>query len=464
MKKDTNPVQQRMEYLSDSWNDIPKAQFKIICTIIEPEDRIMIDTFYQYMLGINVPITDIAINLNTGFDDIDEFSYSLVSELENIVNLWNKADFSKTPIDKVIIDWKPDYTIIESKNKAKLFVDNLNSLVEVLDLQKGKYLIVNLFLPYICRKEKIRKWLSEYLLLSVHPQLKLLVTDTIKDNIYQDVSFSQLEEVYRWEPHIDTSNVISQVAAMGDPQDPGTAYRLSFTKMMKAIAENKSKTVEKEAFTCLDIACNNTGRDPYWITQVVAVNMVMSNEYIKNKQVAKAYDSADKAIKIGETVPEVLGETLGSGILAQAQVNKASLLCIEKKWDEAIALYEAAADNFIKSSIYITALDAYRMAAFCAAKDRDSKTALVNLVKGYNLSDNIDNRTLRNSSFGLLLFQLTKLDHEREIPFETLEIKAKGIYGEDWQEIINQTWSQTTLENLYDDNPYLTEQANITTT
>jgi tetratricopeptide (TPR) repeat protein len=445
---ETNPVQQRMEYLVDSWNDIPKKKYKIIRTIIEPGDEKMIEAFYNYLTGINVPVAEIIINLNVAFDDIETFSKNLVNETESMVSLWNEADFSATKIDKATINWTPDYTISDKRNESHLFVDNFNKLTKALDLDKGRFLVVNLATPYVLNKKGIQNWLTKYLSLDIHPQLKLLITDTSGNEIFRNLNLLHGEHIYNWEPKIDTPSVIEKVAAMGDPEDPGTVYRLYFAKMMTAMSTNKHKEMEKEAFNCLTIACENVDKDPYWIAQVVTINIILSNEYYRKKQLEKALSTADQAIKIGETVPQVIGETAGCGVLAQAQLNKATILSAEKKWKDCIDLYELAADNLIKSNIHISALDCYRMAAYCAVKISDKNRALDNLDKGYKASMNIDNKTLKYSTFSLLIHQLLKLDYQKRIPEKDLKTRLVQLYGENWEDMIKKTWEHIDFENI----------------
>lgn len=458
MLHDTNPVQQKIEYLTDSWNEIPKNKYKIIRTLIKSGDEKMIDAFYSYMLGVGVPISDIAINISCAFNNMETYSEEVIKEIEALVNLWNVADFSKTEIDKVVIDWKKVINNQKDNNVAQLFVENMNSLVQTLNLQKGRFLIINLMFSYSSNNKELNKWLTHYLSTNIDPQLKLMITDTKGDESSESISDSYSDQVYIWEPNIDTPNVINQVAAMGDPQDPGTAYRLSFAKLLKAITENNSKKTQKEAVTCLEIACNNVEKDPYWLLQIVTVNIVLSNDYFKNNLHKEALNAATQAIKIGETAPLVIGENAGCSILAQAQTNKATMLCLTKEWEEGSALFELAAESFIKSNMHIGALESYRMAAYCAAKNGNKELALDNLVKGYRISDKIDLKILRGGTFSLFLLQLTKMNHEERIPFEELNIRATFIFGEDWQETIRQSWAEIDLEAIYKDDPFLTQE------
>ncbi len=454
---ETNPVEQRMEYLADSWNDIPKKAHKIIRAIIEPGDERMIEAFYSYMLGLGTPIIDIAINFDVPFIDYESFSENLIGYLDGMVDLWNQADFSATEVDKVNIDWQADYNLTSKKNKAALFVLNVNKLTEILNLEQGRFVIANLRLPYIGENKALNKWIKDYLESDIHPQLKLLVTDIKGSGLFDKTSLAN-HNLYHWQPEIDTANVISKVAAMGDPQDPATIFRQSFAKMMKAFGENNRKTVKQEATNCIEIACRYIEKDPNWIAQVVTVNIILSNDYFKNKEFDNALRFADQAIKVGETVPQILGAIMGCGVLAQAQMNKATMLVSRKEWRESMELYETAAINLTASNIHISAIDSYRMAAYCAAKTGAKDRCLKNLIEGYKTGSYLDNKTLRNTTFSLVLVHLLKMKYESFISYEELNARAQVIYGEDWENTIKAKWSDIDLDNLYEENQYATTQ------
>ena len=452
----TNPIQQRIEYLADQWNDLPKKNYKIIRTLIERADYDMLDAFYWYMLGIDAPINDIAILFETEFEQYENYGVNLIIELEGTVSLWNQAEFTKD-IKKTTIAWKPDYALAEKENAA-VFVNNINALAESLQLPKGRLLIANLLMPHYQKDKKMRKWISDLAEYELSPQVKILITDYVTNPVFDEVANRFSDVIYTWIPQIDAPHVIAQTAAMGDPLAPDTEYRRYLINMMNAIGKNKHKDALREGDKCLEIASANADKDPYWISQVVLIHIALSNEEYKNKNEKKALDRADKAIIMGSLAPEAMGEQNGCSVFAQALVNKATLFCTEKNWKEATPLYELAAANYEKSNVHYSAMELYRMAGYCAAKRGNSDIALTNLVNGYKASSRLEEKDLRFGTFSLLLTQLLKENYKEYIPEEELEQKAQAIFGEDWREAIRKPWKNTDPALLYEDNPYLMEE------
>ena len=460
MAPQTNPVQQRMEYLADLWNNLPIHKHKIICATIDMQDVEMMNAFHWYMLGLDAPFEDIAILFESVFADIDAYSLALVEELEGVVNTWNAMEMP-SGMDKITIDWKPDYSISD-KNKARLFVENINELAAKLPLEKHQYVIANLLMPHVSMQSRITSWMLKLLELELSPKVKILITNIKQDKTYDEL-LSYSKDVYNWKPDIDTPNVISQTAAMGDPSDPGTGYRSCFAKMIKAIGKQDYKKSIEAGEKCIEIATGSVEKDPYWITQIVVVQIALSNEDYRNKKEKEAFLRADKAIANGALVPEIIGKELGGSVLGQAQLNKAALLCYGKKWEEAYPIFAEAAGNFVKSHIFISALEAYRMAGFCAGKEGDSDEALENLYKGFQISENIDNKTLRTTTFPMLVYQLKKMDYEKYLSEQELEERAQKVLGENWEETIDSLRKRPDIDNLYEDNPHIIEPVNYQT-
>lgn len=452
----TNPVQQRMEYLADQWNDLPKIKYKIIRTLIERTDYDMLDAFYWYMLGIDSPVNDISIIFETEFIEYDFFGTNLIRELEGTVRLWNQTEFSGG-VNKVSINWTPDYSLSE-KDEAGLFINNINTLAESLNLPKGRLLITNLLTPHNNRGKKLGKWISDLVEKKFSPQVKVILTDYTDKPVFDELEYRYPSDIYTWEPHIDTGNVMSQVAAMGNPLAPDTEYRFRLINMMTAIGKNEHKKAVGAGEKCLEIANANADKDPYWISQVVVVHIALSNEEFKNKNEEKAFERADKAIHMGSLAPEVMGQQIGGAVFAQALINKGALFCFKKKWKEATPLFGLAAANYEKAHLHVAALESYRMTGYCAAKSGNPDIALENLVKGFQVSKHMENKELRSGTFSLLIVQLLKENYKEFIPEEDLEEKAQAVFGKDWREEIKKTWKDTDPAKLYEDNPYLLEQ------
>lgn len=142
----SNPIQQRMEQVGEMWNDALKNQdVKVILLRVKKDEEDMIEAFFDYMLGVDTDIADIAIQFQTPINETDTFSKELVEELAAMVNEWNTAD-KKEDFPFTAIHWAPDYTQTNDKNPAQLFIRNLNSFSNQLKLEDDIYVAPIIFL------------------------------------------------------------------------------------------------------------------------------------------------------------------------------------------------------------------------------------------------------------------------------------------------------------------------------
>jgi hypothetical protein len=452
---ETNPVQQKMEYLADSWNDIPKKKIKIIRSLIKYSDYNMLDAFYWYMLGMGTGVTDIVILFETEFMEYEYFGTNLIKELEGTVQLWNQAEFPGE-MKKEKIEWCPDYKY-SREDEPLLFITNINALSEALHLQKGRYLVANLLMPHNGKERQVQKWITALTEKEISEQVRILLTDYEEKIIFEELAFRYPKRVYTWQPDIDTGNVIEKVASMGEAGEPSTEYRISYARLLKAIGANDYSKTLHEGGKCLEIADANLTSDAFWPAQAVVILIMLSNEDWKNNHEEKALERAGSAITIARAASGLMGSHGGSPLLAQALMNEAVMYCYKKKWKEAAPLYEEAAANYEKANIPLNAMESCRMAGYCHAKKWDSEIALSNLVRGYTIACSIEERVLQPSTFSLLLLQLLKENYREHIREEELERKATEVYGRGWREKIKQTWKDTDIEKLYEANPCLAE-------
>jgi hypothetical protein len=443
MLKESNPVEQRIESLADKWKDaIDKRKGRIIRLHAKEEDEQMIDAFVWYMLGLDSLIDDIAFILDPLFTDEDTYSLRLLESLDTCIREWNELP-KPEEINPVQVDWRPDLSLADKKNQAGLFVKNFNRLAETLDLEDGQYTVAILAVPVVEKwKKEINRWLENALEAGISSKVRILIMDTEESPVYDHLASRHPEEVIPIIPALDMDNVMSQVAAMGDPSDPATPYRIAFTNMMNAMGKKKSKAAIKEGETCIRIAGENTDRDPHWMIQTVVVNIALCNDRISVKDYKGALKRAEKAIEAALPVPEKLGDMVGMSILAQAFMNRGVMYCYPKKWENAIPDFISAAEYYIRANNLVVAIEAYRMAGFCASKSFRGEDAVHYLVTGFRLGEGINKETLKASTFSALIKQLINKNFREEISYEEIDKLASAVYGEDWEEIINRIWKK----------------------
>ena len=451
--KETNPIEQRIEAIADKWNDIKEAydKVRVVRILAKEREMPMIDAFIWYMVGLDNLIDDIAFILDPLFADEEKYSQQLIVSLESCIKEWNEIP-KEEGIEFMPVEWTPDGTVADNKNAAKLFVASFNNLASSLDLEEGVYTVAILTLPHEPKKNKeVLSWMENAIKVGISPLVRFLIIDTVENPLFNKLSDTYREEVYTLVPDLDMDNVMKQVAAMGDPSDPSTPYRISFVNMMNAMGNEKSKEALSEGKNCIRIAKENEGRDPNWGIQTVVVYIALSNDQLKSKNYEKALEYADQAIESADALIDKVDPLIAYAVSGQANITKAAIYCYPKEWRKAVPYYETAAGRYVKANNVITAIEAYRMAGFCSAKSYGENTVAY-LVAGFKLGENADKESLKASTYAVLIRQLLDKSYEDYISYEEIDRIASGVYGEDWEETIKQIWKQSPdAEAVYGD-------------
>ncbi|MCD8194431.1 MAG: hypothetical protein LUD74_07810 [Tannerellaceae bacterium] len=229
---------------------------------------------------------------------------------------------------------------------------------------------------------------------------------------------------------------------MGDPADPSTPYRVAFVNMMTAMGKEKRKTAQKEGEKCIAIARENEKMNPHWKIQEVVVQLALANDEIRHKDYEGARKRTDKAVEAATPLPEELGDSMGKPVLAQAYMARASFACYPEKWKEAMPDFEEAARLYQEAKNELMAIEAYRMAGFCANRAGWKDQSLEYLVAGFQIATQTNRESLKASSFSALLRQLIDKNYKKHLSPEEVSTIATELYGEDWQEIIKSIWKK----------------------
>lgn len=451
--KETNPIEQRIESMADKWKDaIELKNVRIIRIQSKADEDQMVDAFIWYMLGLDSLIDDIAFILDPLFTDEQVYSSHLLKSLDACIREWNEIP-KEEGIEFVQVKWKPDMELEDKKNPAALFVRNFNRLAESLNLEDGRFTVATLTVPHDPKREKeIRSWMENALKAGISSKVRFLVIDTFEHPVYSQLAGAYPKQVYTIVPDFDMDNVMSQVAAMGDPADPATPYRIAFVNMMNAMSKKDSKKARKEGETCIRIAKENEPRDPNWGIQVVVVYIALVNDELRAKDYEKAIKYTNQAIEAGESLSDQLDPLISSSMVAQAYMTKASVYCYPKEWKKAISEYLVAAEWYTRANNMIMAIEAYRMAGFCAAKSWTNDNATEYLAKGFLLGEQVNPETLKASTYSALIKQLLSKNYSKYITYDEIDRIASSVYGDNWEETIDKIWKESPdVEARYSD-------------
>lgn len=431
---ESNPIQQRIESIGELWEDSKKfKQARIARLQCQPDEHDMIDTFYMYMIGMDTPIMDISFHFDSRCDDPASYSQALLNELNELIIIWNNSVKEKG-IVHVPVEWKPNFTIIDKRNPALLFVANFNRLAEVLDLHDNLFVVATL--KCVPSSNQI-KWLKNAIEVGISERVKILIYDAVDNPVYEEFCSTFPKVTTTISVDLNMDKAMEQAAGMGDPNDPATSYRQEFMKMMNAMTKNKENETELHANSCLEIATESVKRDPYWTVQIVVILLALGNDKLKYKKKDEALDYANQAVQLSSETKGVLDDNATDVLMAQALMFRATLLFTNGEYIKAFQDYHTCFKIYLTQNNFHLTVEACRMAGVCANKRPELGDGAEFLSKGFKLAKKVLPETIKTSTFAGLIDELLKTGYFNYIKDEELVAECERIYGEGWRIVVD---------------------------
>ena len=430
----SNPIQQRIELLGDQW-DTWKSKGKntivrMQCNTGEVE---MIDTFYSWMIAVDTPVEDIAFHFDMPFTTIEHFSAELIDELNETIEIWNNS-VKDERIDFVQVDWKPDFTLYEKKNPAALFVNNFNRLAQVLNLPVNIYTVA--IIKTRLQIKYFTKWLEYAVEAGISPKVKFLVDDTYTNPVFEILAKNNTISLITIPVNLDMPKALEQIAAMGDPDDPATAYRSSFMKMMNAMEAGKETEAEKCGKICIKIAEEHLAKDPYWVMQIVVIFIALGNDKMRYKKKDEQLGYATKAVETARAGMQYFSNDVAIVLVAQALMFRATIYFTTKQYQQAFNDYEPAFNIYAKQGNIQLAIEAARMAAKSADKCSNNNNGVIILAEAAKLGKYLDPDTARASTFAGIIELLVQTKFEKYISADEVKQTCISLYGKNWIDVV----------------------------
>ena len=435
----SNPIQQRIELICEKWEDAKvNTKARLVLIRCQPDETEMVDTFYTYMIGTDTPIMDIAFHFESECYDTKHFSKSLLAELEEIMHIWNNSE-KDSSIEFVPVPWQADYSLQNDKNPALMFVKNFNALAKEMNLSDGLFAVAVFKGPV--NDKNLNLWFKDALEAGINPAVKFLFHDTVANPVFEELVLKSNSQIITIPINLNMPQAMEQVAAMGDPNDPATAYRQSFMKMMNEISAGNESKAEKWGQECIKTATQFISKDPYWIMQVVVVYIALANDKIRYRKKDETLAYAQKAVETAAASKAYFENDIVSQLMAQAVMFRGTVFFINGNRMEACTDFSVAFDTYKQQGNMPLAIEACRMAGESALKSGQKDYAAKILSDGARLGNTIDAEAAAGTTYAGVLDLLLQTNHVTNISMQELNEIALPIYGPDWLDKVR-NWKQ----------------------
>lgn len=408
---------------------------KVVRLLAHPDEEEMVDTFFQYLLALDIDIDDFTMVFETSFNKIEDFSTDLLKEFEEDIDLWNSAEKPDT-IPNDIISWKANYSIKNNNNVASTFTENMNTFATYAFPEKEAKVCLIIKMPN-ARDYEAYNWLESYLKSHTASHIILGITDSEDFPLFDKIAKKYPKEILTIRPNLNMDAAVEQLAAQTNHALAENSYRSFLVKLMNAVKKRDAKKTDHYSIECLKIATKELDKDLNWFAQIVTIYTILYNDQIGYKNYEDAIFFADKAVdaallSIGNIDPEVAYRLVG-----QTHLGRGALHYISKNNDKALNNYITASHAYETCKDYLMQCEALRQAGDICKKNADDDNAITHYTKAYSLKAHLTPDVIKNSTFPYVVKALLKYTHKNpELSEQQLSDDLIPIFGENWKDVI----------------------------
>ena len=443
----TNPIEQRIEQIVDEW-DISKtdSQARIVRILSQRDEQDIVDTFFTYMIATDTDIMDIAFHFDAMYTNDEEYTKSLLEELKETITIWNTnqkevGEDEQETSEK--IDWEVDYNIGKEMGWAGVFTANFNKLAEALHLLEGNYTVA--ILKNTNKSKNFIQWLFKCLDYGISEKVRFLVTDIVNRPVFDSLSKEGKQKVYTIFLNLNMPLAMQQITSMLPPDEPSVKYRKAFISMTKAIEEEKESEAEKYGEVCIAEAQNLLSKDPYWLTQLVVVYTILSNDKMRYKKDKEVLEYADKAVATAVIAESQLEKSVSQALLAQTLLYRGTIYYIKEKWENSYTDYLTAYELYLQSDNPILLIEAARMLANAGFHCNKTKEAMEALKVAVSLGKVLSKEAAFGSSYRIAVDTFMEKNYEKYLSYDEIEAICEPLFGKQWREIVS-SWKKVSDE------------------
>ena len=238
---------------------------------------------------------------------------------------------------------------------------------------------------------------------------------------------------------------MQQISSMLPPDEPSTKYRKAFISMTKAIEEEKESEAEKYGEVCITEAQNLLSKDPYWLTQLVVVYTILSNDKMRYKKDKEVLEYADKAVATAVIAESQLEKSVSQALLAQTLLYRGTIYYIKEKWENSYTDYLTAYELYLQSDNPILLIEAARMLANAGFHCNKTKEAMEALKVAVSLGKVLSKEVAFGSSYRIAVDTFMEKNYEKYLSYDEIEAICEPLFGKQWREIVS-SWKKVSDE------------------
>lgn len=419
-----NPIARRYHQLVQHWLAFTGNPEARICRWLIAEDELrMIDGFYKVQVTEHNQTGDLFFKFSIPFTDAASYGPALYEELLRQIRALQEATDEED-----IKRWQPILSHTHSSDMLP-FLSNLGAFAHTLNLPQG-YLVA-----YMAPKDMddVEQWASWWLQAThtgIPQKVRLMVIDARDIPVLESVAKRYPRQVVSITPNLQMAAALNELAATGDPADPGVQFRKAFVHLTQAIGRQDQAMVAQMAAKALKIAEQNQ-----WPQMKVTVHMAQGAACLGAQQFEKAFQVYGQARKVAEQA-YTAGDPASGKLTVTALFSQGAAMLAAKEYSIAAKVYGDAVPFAKKTEDYYNLMEAWRMAGFCYQQLDDVPNAWHSYWQALETAPQLDEKMRPNSTLPYIGQALLTLapQVEREEMTDLIRERMIFLVGDDWRE------------------------------
>jgi hypothetical protein len=414
-----NAITQRLQKVRQQWDSFARTRAEVMCWEVAEDERPLIEAFADVENSEDGVFPDFFIKFGAPFERADTYAAALAGEFKAFL-----ADEAEALREEGI---HYSFSFPRRIEGAGVLWEALSAFAAAIPGFTGR-VVVYLAPAYVKSRRPWEGWLLESLEAPLPAGVCLLVT--------HGGELSGLAAAYPLRVHaataaLDMPGALRELAAAGNPKDPGVRFRTLFVELNQAAGRKDLAQVHKTGQKALHLVRGQAG----WEHLEVAVLLAVASSLLGARQPGDALAHNERAVECARRAYEGK-HPAGTALLIQALFFKGATLLAAKAYEAAALTYEAIVPYAREDGNgAFHQVEACRMAGFAHTKSGNPQGAWACNWSALEAAATLDAAVRQNSTLPYVGQALLELSgtlgyFEQE---EVVRQRMVAYVGPDWE-------------------------------
>jgi len=419
-----NAITRRLDRLVEMWEAFREESGALLCRwLVAADEYSMVEAFYEREASEGGLTPDVFLRFDTPFKDMHSYGGALRQAFIGMV----EEDRELLQEEGIDLAWQAGAAPQAQHNSQLLSL-------EMAAFARQNPLVEDLMVAYLSpgTNEDVYawvEWLMDAVAAGAPPNVRWMVVDTLAHPIFDQLAELYPQKVKTIRPELDMPAAMRELAAAGNPAEPGVQYRMAFVALTQAVGKQNWTAIEQHAKEALHIA-----RENQWPHLMSSIHITVGNAEMSAGKNEEALMSYRKAEAVSEQAWKA-GDAVCGKLLVQALFGQGAVYIAQQQHEQAAKIYAKTGQlaEEIKDLHY--AMEAWRMAGYAHEWDKwwdDARQAYEKaLAAGMQLDESMRPHTTLPYIGDALIRACLKSGHSPRAT-EVEHLMQQEI-GDDWQ-------------------------------